>query len=754
MGQSTSTLPVGPIKGMPLHETLQCSLEEEEALDEQRHGRRRSDLDIIAPREYESPFPVSPDDSKLIRIWRWAMAVRDFAWAVSTEEALQALVEYFGGKIVEIAAGSGYWAHLLRECGADVVTGDNAFRDICFYVSLGGVPTAYSSYLGQGKRMIGWRRTLGTSSQSLVKDQTKHDKTVFLSQWPGIHDYLSLYSRRTDLSPRKATTHGVSPFARVHVHEAQEMTAVSPPDATTILKAPRAIATRKPNVVTTSIIAVVVMQPHLATTVAVVVIVVGTLTDTGRPPQIATVTHVVTANLRKTESAWIIEHPAKFVAPLTQTFEMASFPAQSAPVFPKDDPFAVVDDVSDTSSVASSVGDDDEDASNKQQAIHANSSHEVVETVTAAKAEGGVESKGLLGDADADGEEEVLDGDDKFVRGTGSGGKGQEGEALTASAPTVDPSGAPARPRQKLKPFKVVMRDASTQSPTATSQADLEAYAQTRDVLLGMDHWFAGSGAALGCAFKKGHGRKASAAKAQMPATAVIESPPDDPWASLAPLPVSSQSASGFDDAFATLHSAPDAAAPAAPTGFEDSFTATQPNHPVQKSEGQKSLEDAFSQLSTNNPFNNPSFPATTGFPLTDTTPAPPPAVPTGNSFAVAFPDTYPAPTPQIPEPADGDSTNDHSDDEDDPTPGVGAGIAWLDALPDLDSRPANANGTSNGTDSPDGARPPALLSQADMLYAAQTDFDHYGKWEAGASEEDEFGAGDDPTEFGYGKLE
>lgn len=50
--------------------------------------------------------------------------VRKYAWAVPDQAALQAIADC--GKIVEIGAGTGYWAHLLREMGVDVVAFDKA----------------------------------------------------------------------------------------------------------------------------------------------------------------------------------------------------------------------------------------------------------------------------------------------------------------------------------------------------------------------------------------------------------------------------------------------------------------------------------------------------------------------------------------------------------------------------------------------------------------------------------------------------
>lgn len=47
-----------------------------------------------------------------------------FAWAVPNEEALDAVARYSPSGVVEIGAGAGYWARLLRARGVDVVAFD------------------------------------------------------------------------------------------------------------------------------------------------------------------------------------------------------------------------------------------------------------------------------------------------------------------------------------------------------------------------------------------------------------------------------------------------------------------------------------------------------------------------------------------------------------------------------------------------------------------------------------------------------
>lgn len=49
---------------------------------------------------------------------------RQYSWAIPTENALTAVANYSPRGVVEIGAGGGYWAMLLRERGVDVVAYD------------------------------------------------------------------------------------------------------------------------------------------------------------------------------------------------------------------------------------------------------------------------------------------------------------------------------------------------------------------------------------------------------------------------------------------------------------------------------------------------------------------------------------------------------------------------------------------------------------------------------------------------------
>jgi hypothetical protein len=51
---------------------------------------------------------------------------KHFAWAVPNDDALAAVAKHSPNGVVEIGAGGGYWAGMLRACGVDVVAYDPA----------------------------------------------------------------------------------------------------------------------------------------------------------------------------------------------------------------------------------------------------------------------------------------------------------------------------------------------------------------------------------------------------------------------------------------------------------------------------------------------------------------------------------------------------------------------------------------------------------------------------------------------------
>lgn len=156
--------------------------------------------------------------------------VDKYAWAVPNDAALAAIQAY--NPVVEIGAGTGYWAALLQARGVSVVAydlyppaGDNntfhTSRTTWTHVEKGGPEKAadhpdralllcwppYNSpmameclnhYAGETVLYVGeWG---GCTADDGFHSQLERDfdvvKTVRIPCWPGIHDTLTVHKRR------------------------------------------------------------------------------------------------------------------------------------------------------------------------------------------------------------------------------------------------------------------------------------------------------------------------------------------------------------------------------------------------------------------------------------------------------------------------------------------------------------------------------------------------------------------------------
>jgi hypothetical protein len=175
------------------------------------------------------------------------IAVSLYAWAVPSEDAIRAIVEC--GPVVEIGAGSGYWASLIAQLGGDVVAYDQyepknnkdyPFEQGWFPVQKGGPEKAaehpdralflcwppYNSsfaleclkayqgntviFVGEGsggctadddfframgEHVYSWGDD-GEAEERPVSNEWEKAKEINIPQWDGIHDYLTIYRRR------------------------------------------------------------------------------------------------------------------------------------------------------------------------------------------------------------------------------------------------------------------------------------------------------------------------------------------------------------------------------------------------------------------------------------------------------------------------------------------------------------------------------------------------------------------------------
>ena len=153
--------------------------------------------------------------------------VKSHSWAVPTEEAIDAIVRHSPAGVVEIGAGSGYWAALIRARGVGVAAYDThpyenyQVSGEWTHVERGGplavvkhpekslflcwppydepmAHTALTRYKGNVVLYVGEGMYGCTGDHAFHKELGLHWKEVeyvSLPQWPGIHDALFIYHR-------------------------------------------------------------------------------------------------------------------------------------------------------------------------------------------------------------------------------------------------------------------------------------------------------------------------------------------------------------------------------------------------------------------------------------------------------------------------------------------------------------------------------------------------------------------------------
>jgi hypothetical protein len=196
--------------------------------------------------ELGGPFPFTIMDGNFEQRFEAEMKalrarhdfVDDYAWAIPTDLALDVLAGL--GPIVEVGAGGGYWAMLLRERGVDVlaydrepelahqpysvetkprklwsevlvadetIAGEHPERTLFLCWPPYDTPMAHgalAAYLEAGGQTLVFvgeddggcnadERFFRLRGRRMVEDE---DLSVWLPQWPGIHDCLSVHRVR------------------------------------------------------------------------------------------------------------------------------------------------------------------------------------------------------------------------------------------------------------------------------------------------------------------------------------------------------------------------------------------------------------------------------------------------------------------------------------------------------------------------------------------------------------------------------
>jgi hypothetical protein len=190
---------------------------------------------------WRSGFPSSSWDTVDHRRWdqifredyRWPMIER-YAFAIPNDEAIAVLVAL--SPIVEIGAGRGYWASLLREAGADVLAFDTypkkygqgyngwwqpgkgeawttilrggpeqagRYPDrtlfLCWPPMSDMAARALRVYRGQAVAYVGEGGsgcTANSAFHTALERGWTVESEVTIPQWDAIHDYLTIYRRK------------------------------------------------------------------------------------------------------------------------------------------------------------------------------------------------------------------------------------------------------------------------------------------------------------------------------------------------------------------------------------------------------------------------------------------------------------------------------------------------------------------------------------------------------------------------------
>ena len=141
-----------------------------------------------------------------------------YSWAIPNQEAIESLVSL--GPIVEMGAGKGYWANLVKNAGGDIIAFDiipsNVWHPVDY--ALNGVvknnshralflcwppyaePMAYNyarQYKGSTIAVIGEERgcTGNDDFWEYLNDNFTLNKRVVIPQWYTIHDCLTIWKR-------------------------------------------------------------------------------------------------------------------------------------------------------------------------------------------------------------------------------------------------------------------------------------------------------------------------------------------------------------------------------------------------------------------------------------------------------------------------------------------------------------------------------------------------------------------------------
>lgn len=183
-------------------------------------SERISDLFMTDRRQWYLEIRVGMKNETSELLMRKKLA-RQYAWAIPCDAALSAIAAH--SPLIEIGAGTGYWASLLAKIGADVLAFDIAPANAVWHKVERGdhqvisehpgrtlflcwpphdEPMAYhclAAYRGKTLAFVGDGDGGCTACSNFFYElaaKFEHVQNVDIPQWDGIHDYLAIYKRK------------------------------------------------------------------------------------------------------------------------------------------------------------------------------------------------------------------------------------------------------------------------------------------------------------------------------------------------------------------------------------------------------------------------------------------------------------------------------------------------------------------------------------------------------------------------------
>jgi hypothetical protein len=195
--------PVSKSDSIPENPLEKAYIQQFEELQEQYWQRQLKAF--VIDMDYEQPTAESREKiGAIININDFEALAYQYAWAVPNLEALRAIQDQ--SPIIELGAGSGYWAHLLKQMDVDIIAYDNFSWETAktrpwFPVQVGNE----TSLLGHQKRalFLCWPPNgTGMATRSLITYLSLGGQTViYVGEHPAYLETRSVSGREPIYKP-------------------------------------------------------------------------------------------------------------------------------------------------------------------------------------------------------------------------------------------------------------------------------------------------------------------------------------------------------------------------------------------------------------------------------------------------------------------------------------------------------------------------------------------------------------------------